>query len=947
MNRTFIIILISVFIFIAVNTIFYIYIYKNQLAFQTELLSRQIRICGNTIEQDGLNFENEINYILYSENIEQLFRETVTKEKRWINLELFYAKYQQLIKKINVYDNQKHVYSLIFDNKNNFVSDFYESQQQVPLLDRDKLYTENGNYYFAVPVFKNNVVQSNIIIEIDFIQYIGTVFDQYKIENALWQWIMTNKGEILSTFGNDLSIDIKDLEKISEDIIRGKEGSLVHTMNIDSESFRTVSVYYPTRLVSRDLGIVFSIKTDLFLQSIYLKIIIISIVSVILIILILYINFRIIKVKSSEAHRYETSEKALRESINHLPVGIIIINPDQSIRFINKAASELLLLDKEKDYTGEKITKVLHDDLDKQAEQVYHMAFGEGNKIIASNQTHENILFKQEFFTDINKHQIRILVILDITSFEKAKKLNTLAYLAKSDLIKKMTYEIRIPLDEIRETINTLSARKTSTEQKEHLKTIQRSIDLLDNLITAITDFSRIEAGEIAFEKIPYSLRDEINMAIEPLKPHASEKNISIITKIRNDVPDKVIGDPFRLRQVISQLLETAIDHTDEGRILLSAELIEYIYNTCRIKFQIEDTGRAISVDLLDQYLANTDYHAPKVDNKIGETGLKLFITKQQIEMMRGHLKIESPSSITINPDFPGMRYSFSIELIPDEIPGKELNYDSVRELKDIRVLVLSQVNEPQNNSLAFLEKSGVNIKQRIYRNDDVNSIVQFIKENTFSFHMIIIIDKPDYDGFVLARKLFKEKLTNKHLFLIISSNPLPGNLQLSKDYQVDYYLTEPIESRIFSEIIRDHFKGLSEESVRQIIHAGVKINERIEILLVEDNLYNRKVNQVLFKSLGFEIDIAKNGDEAIAMVKQKKYDIIFMDLLMPGKNGIETATELREQGYTMPIIALTAVEKNNTKQQAHQAGINEYLIKPVTTEVLRKVLLNYFAESA
>jgi signal transduction histidine kinase/CheY-like chemotaxis protein len=935
-----------VFIFITINTIFYINIYKNQQAFQTELLSRQIRICGNTIEQNGLNFENEVNYILYSENIDQLFKETDTKEVGWINLELFYAKYQQLIRKINVYDNQKHVYSLILDNKNNFVSDFYESQQQVPLFDRDKLYTENGNYYFAVPVFKNNIVQSNIIIQIDFIQYIGTVFDQYKIENTLWQWVTTNEGEIVFTFGNDLLIDIRDLEKISEDIMQGNEGSLIHTININGEPFRAVSVYYPTRLISRDLGIVFSIKTNLFLQSIHLKMVIISIVSVILMILILYINFRIIKVKSSEAHSYETSEKALRESINHLPVGLIIINPDQSIRIINKAASELLLLDKEKNYTGKKITQVLHEDLDTQAEQVYHMAFGEGNKFIASNQTHENILFKQEFYTDINKQQIRILVILDITSFEKAKKLNTLAYLAKSDLIKKMSHEIRTPLDEITKTLNSFSTSKISAEQKEHLQTIQRSTDLLENLIAAIIDFSRIEAGEIAFEKIPYRLRNEINLAIEPLKPHASGKNISIITKIRNDVPDKVIGDPFRLRQVISQLLETAIDYTDKGRILLSAELIEHIHNTSRIKFQIEDTGQAISVDLLDQYLTNADYHAPQVDNELGETGLKLFITKQQIEMMRGHLKIESPSSITTNPDFPGMKYSFSIEIIPDEIPGKELNYDSIKELKDIQVLVLNQINEPQNKSLAFLVKSGMNIKQRIYRNDNLDSIVQYIKENASSFHMMIIIDKPDYDGFVLARKLFEEEVTDKLLFLIISSNPLPGNLQRSKDYQVDYYLTEPIESRIFSEIIRDHFKKLPEESMKHL-PTGIKINERIEILLVEDNLYNRKVNQALFKSLGFEIDIAKNGDEAIAMVRQKKYDIIFMDLLMPGKDGLETAAELREQGFTMPIIALTAVEKNNTKQQAHQAGINEYLVKPATTEIFRKVLLNYFAESS
>ncbi|KPK80743.1 MAG: hypothetical protein AMS27_16205, partial [Bacteroides sp. SM23_62_1] len=549
MRRTFIIILISVFAFIAVNTLFYINIYKNQLAFQTDLLTRQIRLCGSAIEQNGLSFESEVNYILYSEDITRLFKDTDIKEPECKNLELFYAKYQNLINKINLLDNQKHVYSLILDKRNNFVSDLYESQQQIALLDRDKLYTENGQFYFAIPVFKDNIVQSNIIIEIDFIHYVGTVFDQYKIENTLWQWMMAIEGEIVSTFGNDLIVDSRDLEKISEEITEGNEGWIVHNININGETVKTVSVFFPIRLIRKDFGIIFSIKSDLFLQSIYLKIIIITIASVVLMILILYINFRIIKVKSAEARKYEISERALRKSFDHLPVGLIIINPDQTIRIMNKAASDLLLLDNKNDYEGEKINQIMTEDLDKQAEQIYHIAFGEGIKFTVSNQIHENILFKQTFTADINNHQISILIIFDITPFEKTQKLDKLAHISKSNLMENMIHEIRTPLDEIRKSLTFLSGNKLSTEQKEHLQSIQRSIDLLENLIKAFTDFSKIEAREIVFEKIPFRLRDEINLAIEQLKHHTINKNNSIITKIRNDVPDKIIGDPFRLRQ--------------------------------------------------------------------------------------------------------------------------------------------------------------------------------------------------------------------------------------------------------------------------------------------------------------------------------------------------------------------------------------------------------------
>ncbi len=943
MKKTFFIILISVFAFITLNTLFYINIYKNQLVFQTELLSRQIRICGNTIEQNGLGFENEVNFILYSEDITQLFKDSEIKDKGCKNLELFYAKYQNLINSIDILDNQKNVYSLILDRKNNFVSDFYESQHQTTLRDRDQLYFENGRYYYVIPVFKDNVVQSNIIINIDFIRYIGIVFDQYKLENTLWQWVITDEGEIVSTFGHDLVIDSQDLEKISDKIIEGEEGSLVHAIQIDGEPVNTVSVYYPIRLIRRDFGILFSIKTDLFLQSIYLKIIIITISSVLLMIFILFFNFRIIQVKSAEARKYEISERALSKSVDLLPVGLIIVNPDRTIRIINKAASEFLLLEKEKNYTGENINLIFHEDLVKEADPAYYTAFGEGSKFVISNETHEVVLFKQEFTTSIDHTQLNIIVIIDITSFEKTKKLDSLAHFVKLDLIDKMSHEIEIPLEELRKNIHTLSGTKITHEQKEHLLILNKSIDLLENLINAVIDFSRIEAGEIAFEKIPFKLRNEINLAIESFKSRAAEKNISIITKIRNDVPEKIIGDPFRLRQVISLLLETALDHTPEGRILISAELIEHIQENARIKFQIEDTGKPISAELLDNYLNNNN-QIQFDDHDLNELGLRLSIVKQQVELMKGHIKIESPSSICIHPDFTGTKYSFLIEIILDSGHRKNLDFDSLHKLNDIQCLVLSQVNDPENATLNLLQNTGINIKQRIYRNDNIDSIIQFIKDNVSLFHILIILDNPNANGFLLAQSLFEESLSGQFLFLIISSHYLPDNFQHSKKYQVDYYLVEPVGKSIIFEIIRDHFCGISDESFNNLTEVA-KIKEHINILLAEDNIYNSMMTKAQLKSLGFDVDVAKNGNEVIAMVKEKKYDIIFMDLLMPEKNGYETVSELREKGLNIPVVALTAVETDDSKQKASQTGINKYLVKPVTAEILREVLLDWFSE--
>ena len=945
MKKTFYIILVSVFAFIILNTIFYLKIYKDQKDFQTELLSHQIRICGNTIEQYGLNFENEVNYILYSENINLLFTDPDIKERGLKNLDLFYSKYSALINNITVYGNQKNVYSLILDKKNNFVSDYYESQQQIPLLDRDKLFIENRNYYYSIPVFKENQVYSNIVIAIDFLRYIGTVFDQYKFDNTTVQWLITEEEGSVTTNNNNLIMDTLDLNYISDQIREGNEGSLLHNLKINNENNKVISVFYPVRLIKRNFGIIFSIKTSSFLQSVIRKIIFITIASLLLMALILYIHFWIIQVKSSEARKHEASEQLLHQTIDNLPVGMIILNQDQTIRMINQTAQVFLLLIKKEDFTGTQINQVLPSGIIDSADSPYNIVFGEGILFKVTNGFHENVLFRREFITDIESTQMRVIIIFNVTHFEKLKTRNHVANAARSGLIKAMSSEIFTPIDNIRSKFQSFNTGKLSGTQKEDLIIVEKSIDLLENLIKIMIDFSSIDAGKVVIEDIPYQLRNEINIALESFKPLASVKNISIITKIKNDVPEKINGDPFRLRQAISQILENSIENTEKGRILISAEIVDQSLDHFKIKFQIEDTGNELAVDQINEYL-----HAQNVDeltekSEFGATGLRMTIAKQHIELMKGNIWLESPSSISTHPDFPGTKYNFIIEIIPDILYSKNLKFGSVQNLNDIKCVILSQINDPDDKNLKLFEQIGIDIKQRIYRNDNLDSIIQYLKDHQKTYQMIVILDRPDSDGFKLASRLYNDKLVDLFLILMISSKHNPVNIQLARKYKIDHYLTQPYESYIISEIIKEHFTGISVQSLTTI-PKGVKINQNLSILLAEDNLFNRKVNQTLFKSLGFEIDLAQNGNEVIKMVKNKNYDIVFMDLLMPELDGFETSAQLRKMNYTMPIVALTAVETDNAKQLAIENGINDYLVKPATIEDIRKILLSLFSES-
>jgi len=946
MKNTFYIILASVFIFIALNTIFYLKIYEDQKDFQTEMLLQQISICGNTIEQYGLNFENEVNFILYSENINQLFSDPNIKEKGSKNLELFYSKYNRLINKIIIYGDRKSVYSLILDKRNNFVSDYYESQQQIPLLDRDKLFIETGHYHYAIPVFQENQVHSNIVIDLDFSRYIKSVFDRYNFENSMRQWLITDKKEIEQLTDNNFIIDSLYLNSILDQMLKGNEGSLVHNVKIDGKDVKLLSVYYPVRIVKRDFGIVFSIETASFLQPIFRKILIITIVSLILLGLILFIHFRIIKVKSSEALKHQVSEQLLSTSFDNLPIGLIIVNNDNTIRSINNTALEFLLLTKKEDFVGRQINNILPAGKQDASDAPYNNTFGEGILFKTNNGFRENILFRREYQTEYEKSLIRFIIIFNITYLEKLKTRDHVAQLTRSSLIKSMNDEIVVPVNTLKENFNSLKSNTQSAKCKENLVIIEKSIDLLENLVKVLIDFSSMNAGKVVIQDIPYQLRNEVNLAIEPFKAAASVKNISIITKVKNDVPDKMYGDPFRLRHAISQILDTSINNTEKGRILISVETVEQVSNNVKLKFQIEDTGRGINVAQINETLNASGTDELMEKGELDATGFKMAIAKQHIELMKGQIWLESPSSISTHPDFPGTKYNFIIEVLSEISYSKILDFSTLQNLQDIQCLVLSQINDPEDKIPGLLEQTGINVKQRIYRNDNLDSIIQYIRDSQKVFQMIVILDRTDSDGFQLASQINKEKLSDLYLILMISSNHHPENNQRLIKYKIDHYLVQPFESYIILEIIKEHFTGISDKSLTQI-PKGFKINQNLSILLAEDNLFNRKVNQTLFKSLGFEIDLAQNGKEVIKMVKEKNYHIIFMDILMPEMDGFETAAQLRKMDFKMPIIVLTAVETEDARQRAKENGFNYYLVKPAAIGDIRKILLELFSESA
>jgi len=811
MNRTFFIILISIFLFIGINTVFYFTILNQQLDFQTDLLARQTRLCGSTIEQGGLNFENELNAIPFADDFSSLFTNMEIRERGAENLQKLYTRNSELINKITVFDNENNVYSLILDKKGDFVTDYYESQEQTLLRERDELIFEQENFSLSIPDFdENGIVRSNIVVEINFTFYVNSIFEKYRLENTLWQWMVTGSGDLIATAETNLNIPANDLKRISTDVINGEESSMIHSINVEGSPTRVVSVYYPIRLVKRDLGIIFSIKTDLFLQSIIRKFSIISLFSLALLALLLYIYFTVFRVKSETVRRKRVSEVALVKTLDSLPVGIILSEPNGAIRVMNITAREWIMKDP-KDFPENK--SLLELDIEKQRtetdDSLYTRAFGPGDVIKSQSDTIIRQLYRREILTEIHQVETNVTLLFDITEFEKTRNLEKIAQLAKTELLESMGHEIAGPVSQLQNAVDILGKESFKGKLKETSVVLKKTTDLLSNQITSILDFAAQDVEKVIMGEIPFSLKDEIDLAIQPFKSLASQTNSSIITKIRDDMPDRLMGDPFRLRKILNNLLESSIEQTRGGRILISVESIEDHDEYRVLQFQIDDTGPGLSQHIIDNIVNHQGNTLDLSGKGYEKNELRIAIALQHINLLRGQLWIESPSAISTDPDQPGTKYSFTIEVL---------------------------------------------------------------------------------DGTT------KEK-----------------DLQSS---------------------------GTGEESQTKII------NPNTLILLVEDNIFNRKLAQNLFKSLGFEIDLAENGKEAVKMASEKSYDIIFMDMLMPEMDGLQAITEIRKLEIEVPVVAVTAVENPDTRSTAEALGVEDYLLKPATTDQIMEILLRSFPKN-
>jgi signal transduction histidine kinase/CheY-like chemotaxis protein len=929
----------------AVNAYINVHNYQSQASYVRNLLKYQTQICGSKIEQIGMAFESDMNYLIYSDEIAQFLNVKNIESGDCQKLEIFYAKYSNLITNISIYDNQNNVFSLYKDKQNKFIMDYFVSQRQKGLSDKEKLEQIDNYFLFYLPVYKENVLLGNVVISVSFENFFNSSFSNYAMSNYMWQWAIDDKGKILINDYPGKNCKITQIDKIVTEIHNGNEGYLLHQLEPEGKTRENImSSFYPLRILNKDFGIVFSTNTQNLAYSIIDKSVIITTFSFIFLCIIIFVFLNRLKTKDSDAKKLVQSALGFGEILDSLPIGVLILSTDKTVRHINKTAKSILFNSGDNDVVGKNISQKMINSFTSRETDALDVAYDSNHFFTFEKDGKEIVLYKKDIATKFKDEDAIVEAFIDITPIDKLRKIEAAANNAKSEFLAKMSHEIRTPMNGIIGMVDALMYENLTPQQREFADIIRRSADQLLVIINDILDISKIEAGKMLLEEIPFRLSEDIKLSVDLFRPAANSKNISITTMIRPNVPDNIIGDPFRLRQVISNLLSNAVKFTTNGKIIIDIELVEQYSNNIVVKFSISDTGIGIPSDKLDSIFGSYTQVDDSTTRKYGGTGLGTTIAKQLVELMNGELWVDSPSGISNNPKFPGSKFSFTIEAFSNEKIVKKTSFEKITNFSQIKSLVFTEDEKDEASLTGMLQNFGIECEIQVIKNNLSDLIKSGLAARTGKFKIFIINDSLVFDGFRIAKVLHENQISDKVLIIIISSNDKHGNFIRTKQLNVDYYLIKPFETSEIFNILKDNFPAIliKETELPQMN----QIRRNLSILVADDNFINQKVAKSIFKNLGFEVEFASDGNEALERVKTNGFDIVFMDLNMPEMDGFQASMEIRRLGYKLPIVAMTGHVNEEIKEKAKNCGIDDYITKPTKVETVKKILIKWFLET-
>jgi PAS domain S-box-containing protein len=526
---------------------------------------------------------------------------------------------------------------------------------------------------------------------------------------------------------------------------------------------------------------------------------------------------------------------------------------------------------------------------------------------------------------------------------EEAARKAEIASATKSEFLANMSHEIRTPLNGVVGMIELLSNTPLGEEQLRYVRAAHTSADMLLTLINDILDFSKIEAGKLTLEQVALDLQATVEEVAQMVAPTGRSKGVEVISQYAPGAPRGVVGDPGRIRQILTNLAGNAVKFTQQGHVLLQVRCQEAPEGKAMFHLSVQDTGIGIPPEKLAHIFEEFTQADSSITRRFGGTGLGLAITRRLTEMMGGRLWVDSQS---------GKGSTFHVELpleLAESVPPGPLPAD-LESLSGLRALVVDDTAVNRQ----VLEGTLAHWKMTPILASSGQAALELLREARSSGKpvdlVILDVNMPDMDGFRLARQIRAEQLLARGPVMMLSSSGRSGlEWDQCRDLGLKAYLVKPVRQ---AELLRAILSALGKETQGPlgVAEAGAGPGARgggLRILLAEDNLVNQEVAIGLLEGLGHRVTIAGDGREAVAFSREGTFDLIFMDVQMPNMGGYEATAEIRKReqgsGAHTPIIAMTANAMKSDEEQCLSSGMDGYVAKPISgarlAEAIQKAL--------